>query len=233
VVLFPNLTARRNVFSALPSRATLDHTGNMKKFRLILFLPFVFISANSPHLSAQTQQQAAPVLHSAYGAKLRIPGIPNAGKINDHLYRGAQPRDSGVAELKKIGITTIVNLRQEDPTQIAAEQKTAESLGIRFVHIPVNGWSTPTDEQIAQFLGIFRDHPLEKVYLHCRYGDDRTGVFVATYRMAFEKLPPDQALKEMYFFGFNGPWHPEMAAFVREFPARLAGAPALAQFKNP
>jgi hypothetical protein len=37
----------------------------------------------------------------------------------------------------------------------------------------------------------------------------------------------------MYFFGFNGPWHPEMAAFVREFPARLAGAPALAQFKNP
>lgn len=171
-------------------------------------------------------------MRSAYAEKLRIPGVPNSGKINDHLYRGAQPRDPGLLELKKIGITTIVDLRGEDPAKIAWEQKTSESLGIRFVHIPVSGWSPPTNEQVAQFLSIFRDKPEEKVFVHCRFGDDRTGVFVATYRMAFEKLPPDQALKEMYHFGFNGFWHPSMISFVRDFPSRLHNAPLLAPFKN-
>lgn len=170
-------------------------------------------------------------MRSAYGEKLRIEGIPNSGKINDHLFRGAQPRDPGMLELKKLGITTIVDLRGEDPEKYGWEEKRAGTLGMRFVHIPVNGWAAPTNEQIAQFLSIFRDQPLEKVFVHCRFGDDRTGVFVASYRMALEQLPADQALKEMYYFGFNGFWHPSMASFVREFPARLEGAPALAAFK--
>src|SRR2546429_9461160 len=51
----------------------------------------------------------------AYGEKLRIPGIHNAGKINDLLYRGGQPKQAGLAELKKLGITTIVDLRRDDP----------------------------------------------------------------------------------------------------------------------
>jgi tyrosine-protein phosphatase SIW14 len=85
---------------------------------------------------------------------------------------------------------------------------------------------------VAQFLSLFRDNPQEKVFVHCRFGDDRTGVFVASYRMAFEKLPADQALKEMYHFGFNGAWHPSMADFVRNFPASLNEAPALVPFKN-
>jgi tyrosine-protein phosphatase SIW14 len=105
-------------------------------------------------------------------------------------------------------------------------------LGIRFVHIPVPGWSPPTNDQVAQFLAIFRDNPQEKVFVHCRFGDDRTGVFVASYRMAFEKLPAEQALKEMYHFGFNGFWHPSMAAFVRDFPTHLNTAPALVPFKS-
>jgi hypothetical protein len=46
--------------------------------------------------------------------------------------------------------------------------------------------------------------------------------------MAFEKWPADQAIKEMYFFGFNGLWHPSMKSFVREFPARLNSSPDLA-----
>ena len=171
-------------------------------------------------------------MHSAYGEKLRIAGVPNSGKINDHLFRGAQPREAGLLELKKLGITTIVDLRYEDPATINWEEKRAGSLGIHFVHIAVNEWSPPTNEQVAQFLSIFHGNPQEKVFVHCHYGEDRTGVFVASYRMAFEKLPPAQALKEMYYFGFNGFWHPSMAAFVRDFPARLTSAPTLVPFNN-
>src|SRR2546430_12693405 len=72
----------------------------------------------------------------------------------------------------------------------------AESLGIRFVHIPVTGWSPPTNEQIIQFLSLLRSAPGHKIFVHCRLGEDRTGVFIATYRMAFEKWPAEQALKK-------------------------------------
>jgi protein tyrosine phosphatase (PTP) superfamily phosphohydrolase (DUF442 family) len=198
--------------------------------RALRFLPLLLISAFAARLPAQSQSPdvTPSVMRSAYGEKLRIAGIPNSGKINDHLYRGAQPQDTGLLELKKLGITTIVDLRDEDPAKSGWEEKRAESLGIRFLHIPVSGWTPPTNAQVAQFLSIFRDSPQDKVFVHCRYGEDRTGVFVASYRMAFEKLPPDQALKEMYYFGFNGFWHPSMISFVREFPARLRSAPALA-----
>jgi tyrosine-protein phosphatase SIW14 len=187
-----------------------------------------------PNLLAQTAQQTAPpVLRSAYGEKIQIPGIKNAGKINGRLYRGAQPHAQSLSQLKDLGVTTIVDLRGENPDRRDGEKKEAESLGMRFVSIPVSGWSPPTNEQVAQFLSLFRNQPGEKVFVHCRFGDDRTGVFVATYRMAMEKWPAEQALKEMYFFGFNGFWHPAMISFVRDFPARLGSAPALAAFKDP
>ena len=159
--------------------------------------------------------------------------MPNAGKIDNVLYRGAQPRQNGFAQLKELGISTIVDLRSENPRQIAWERQQAESLGIQFVNIPVNGWSPPTDAQVAQFLVIFRDHPDGKVFVHCHFGEDRTGVFVAAYRIAHDDWPADQAISEMYFFGFNGFWHPAMKSYVRGFPAQLKMAPALVSLSKP
>ena len=203
--------------------------------RSLLLLALVLASVGYGRLSAQSQTPAAAspaVAHSAFGEKLRIAGVPNAGKISDQLYRGAQPREGGLLELKKLGISTVVDLRGEDPARIRWEQDKSKSLGIRFVSIPVSGWSPPTNEQIAKFLSLLRADPQEKIFVHCHYGDDRTGVFVASYRMAFDHMPSEQALKEMYYFGFNAFWHPSMIAFVRDFPARLASAPALAPFRK-
>jgi protein tyrosine/serine phosphatase len=174
---------------------------------------------------------APPVMRSAYGEKLRLPDLPNGGRVNDVLYRGAQPHPAGIQELKKLGITTIVDLRGENPELRDSEKLQAESLGIRFVSIPVSGWAPPSNDQVAQFLALFRNHPKEKVFVHCRFGDDRTGVFVATYRMAYEGWPATQAMNEMYFFGFNGFWHPSMKSFIRDFPARLKTAPALVEYR--
>lgn len=191
---------------------------------LLLFSPCAFAQER---LSAPA---AAPVMRSAYGEKLRLPGLPNGGRVNDVLYRGAQPHTEGIQELKKLGITTVVDLRGENPGLRDSEREQAESLGIRFVNIPVSGWAPPSNDQVAQFLALFRNNPKEKVFVHCRFGDDRTGVFVATYRMAYEGWPATQAMNEMYFFGFNGFWHPSMKSFIRDFPARLKTAPALVEY---
>lgn len=194
----------------------------------------ILFSFHSARLFSQVQAPApappaaAAVMQPAYGAKLHIAGVHNGGKITEVLYRGAQPHEQGLPELKKLGITTIVDLRGEDREKIQWERKHAESLGMRFVNIPVSGWSPPTDEQVVQFLSLLRSDPPQKIFVHCRFGDDRTGVFVATYRIAFEKWTADQAIKEMYFFGFNGFWHPTMKSFIRGFPERLNSDPTLA-----
>jgi len=195
-------------------------------FALFLFLPL--------RIFAQTAAPAsAPSLTPrAFGQKLHIAGVHNAGKITDSLYRGAQPKEAGLSELKLLGVTTIVDLRGEDQEKVTWERNRAESLGMRFVHIPVSGWSPPTDEQVVQFLSLFRGEQGQKVFVHCRFGDDRTGVFVATYRMTFEKWSAEQAMKEMYFFGFNGFWHPAMKSFIRDFPTRLNSSPALASVRS-
>src|SRR5712671_4620237 len=196
----------------------------------LFLLPFPLSAQTAAPNSAPAAAPAFP--QPAHGEKIHITGVRNAGKISETLYRGAQPREVGFSELKILGITTIVDLRGEDHEKILWERKHAESLGMRFVNIPVSGWSPPSDEQVAQFLSLLRDRPGQKIFVHCRFGDDRTGVFTAVYRMAVEKWPADQALKEMYFFGFNGFWHPSMKTFVRDFPSRLNSAPALAPLRS-
>ena len=199
---------------------------------IFLFLLPLHICAQTPAQSATTAVEPA-TMRSSYGQKLHVQGVPNAGKITDILYRGAQPREAGLTQLKAMGITTIVDLRQEDRDAIKWERQRAEAMGLRFVHIPVNGWNPPTDEQVVQFFAVLRDNPAQKVFVHCHYGDDRTGVFIAVFRMVSEKWPAEQAVKEMFFFGFNGRWHPSMKTFVQNFPSRMNTSPGLAQLRAP
>ena len=199
--------------------------------RLLTYLLLVLLASPSGSVHAQSSASATstPLLRSGYGEKLKLAGLPNGGKITEALFRGAQPGTEGIEQLKKLGITTIVDLRGENPALIEKERKQSESLGMRFVNIPVSGWSPPSNEQIAQFLSLFADKK-ERVFVHCRFGEDRTGVFVATYRMAFDGWPAQQAMKEMSLFGFNAFWHPAMKTYINDFPAKLKTAPALAPF---
>jgi tyrosine-protein phosphatase SIW14 len=203
----------------------------MVRFPLFPFALFYFCVIPQIHAQDASQPITSSVMSSAYGEKLKIRGVPNPGKINDGLYRGAQPNEQGLEELKKLGITTVVDLRAEDRRKLEWERQQAERLGMRFVHIPIAGFAAPTNEEVVQFLSLFSD-PQQKIFVHCLLGEDRTGVFVATYRMSVQKWPVTQALREMYSFGFNAFWHPAMKAFVRDFPARLTSAPAFSSLQN-
>ncbi|SRR6266849_2528763 len=202
---------------------------SLPSLAFLLALPLTLFSQTS---SQNVSQPSAPSFtQPAFGQKLHVRGIPNAGKISEVLYRGAQPREVGLSELKILGINTIVDLRGEDREKTNWERQRAEALGMRFVQIPVSSWSPPTDEQLVQFLSLLHDNPGHKIFVHCRFGEDRTGVFIAAYRVASEKWTADQAIKEMYFFGFNGLWHPSMKSFIHEFPARLSTSQALVSLR--
>ncbi len=194
--------------------------------------PFVLIAVSfcsAAPLTISEQTPATAPVHSdrgsaapiAHAERLEIVGVPNAGKISDALVRGAQPSKQGFDKLKKLGVTTIVNLRSGG-SGITWERKVTESLGLHFVSIPVRGWMPPSDEQVAQFLSLFHDAANQRVFVHCRFGDDRTGVMVATYRIAQQHWTAEQAAEEMYFFGFHHHLYRAMESYVREFPGAFA-----------
>lgn len=167
------------------------------------------------------------------GQHVRVAGVPNAGRVSEHLYRGAQPREGGLKHLKNLGISTIVDLRGEDAGSRDRERKEAESLGIRFISLPLGGFSPPNKDQVAAFLSLFVGQSPGTVFVHCHFGEDRTGVLIAAYRIAIDHWTPDDAIKEMYFFGFNHFWHPAMISYVRNFPAFLKSDPALSALTSP
>jgi hypothetical protein len=49
----------------------------------------------------------------AFAKKTELSGLSGVGKVNDFLYRGSQPSAEGDEQLRKLGITVIVDLRGE------------------------------------------------------------------------------------------------------------------------
>jgi len=193
------------------------------------FFPFLLAALSCVSTPLRSFAQSPPVVPSspAFAERISLPGVPNAAKISAHLFRGAQPDFSSLPQLKTLGVTTIVDLRLEFSKIREKERHVAESLGLSFVSIPVGGFSNPSSEQLAQFFWLVRETPPQKIFVHCEYGEDRTGVFIASYRIAFQHWSAKQALSEMYAFGFHNPWHSGMATFVRQLPARLQSDPTL------
>jgi tyrosine-protein phosphatase SIW14 len=197
----------------------------VRQFPLVLLLGFLALQGGCAHHTSSSRYR------SAVAPSARVAGISDFGKVNDFLYRGSQPNREGMKALREIGIDTIVDLRGERRGTGLKEAGHAQSLGMRFVNIPGTGWSPPTDEQMGEFFSLFREVPRRKVYVHCWLGTDRSGVFIAAYRIAFEGWTPDQALDEMNQYHFKGFWHPAMKAYIRDFPARLQRSVVLGSFR--
>ncbi len=204
----------------------------------VFFFSFRFSSASHPLFESPPGMWKLSVFRKKnpeFAEKIHIDGVKDAGKLNDHLYRGTQPNEHGLRALKKLGVTMIVDLRGESRRESTHGKKEAQVLGMQFVLIPGNGWTPPTDEQMAQFSAIIAQQPEHTIFIHCWLGGDRTGVFLAAYRIAFEHWTPEQALQEMHQFHFKSFWHPAMRDYVRKFrdASRLRRRLRLtAQYKN-
>lgn len=128
--------------------------------------------------------------------------LPNFHKVNDRLYRGAQPKKDGLKTLASLGVKSILNLRGEDETSYA-EAKETKALGLNYYALPMGGLSRPTDEQIARALSIINNPENGVVFVHCKHGADRTGVVIACYRMSQENRTAEQAKAEAEKHGMS------------------------------
>jgi uncharacterized protein (TIGR01244 family) len=122
--------------------------------------------------------------------------IPNFQKVNDRLYRGAQPTDQGFQDLAQLGIKTVIDLRDIGEHSQADEQKIVTSLGMRYVSIPMHGLSTPENDKVAAVQALFNDANGGPVFVHCKRGADRTGMVIAVYRISHDGWDNKKALSE-------------------------------------
>lgn len=145
------------------------------------------------------------------------------------LWRGAKPDPQGAAWLVAQGVRTIVNLELVNEDDSAFRQATVADQGRHEIGLfrlrdselaPI----MPTaleDNRIAWFLAIVDQQP-KPVYVHCREGQNRTGVMVAAYRVIVEGVSAEQAIEEMR--RYHGIWFSTSARYIRALSPRRIDA---------
>jgi tyrosine-protein phosphatase SIW14 len=154
--------------------------------------------------------------------------LPNFGEATTTLYHGGQPSKTGFRILAKMGVSIVVDLRGSRDS----ERKIVTHLGMQYVAMP---WecSFPKDKVFAEFLTLLRKNSGKKIFVHCRLGDDRTAMIIASYRMAEEGWSAEKAKIEMEKFGFSFTHRnlicPGLSSYEEKFPNEFKTSPA---FRN-
>jgi protein tyrosine/serine phosphatase len=169
----------------------------------------VSIFALAVMVSAQSAQQA----------NFSNVKIKNFGQMDERFYRGAQPKENDYEALKALGIKTVVDL-QDEPKEY--EKRIVESLGMRYVNIPMVGKKYPTEQAVSAFLKLVDDPETGKFYVHCAGGRHRTGAMGAVYRFTKYHWNYDQVYAEMKKYDFYTSWgHGDFKTFVQDYAAKM------------
>lgn len=158
----------------------------------------------SPTRAAQTQPQAQSQARSFAPApgptKVEGVSLKNFGRVNEHYYRGPQPGPAEFAELKRLGIKTVIDLRKDSKRDAPEWVRAA---GMRYVNLPLVASKPATAEETAEFLKLVNDPANWPVYVHCKGGRHRTGALTAVYRITQDGWTADQAFEEMLRYDFD------------------------------
>ncbi len=117
-------------------------------------------------------------------------GLHNVFQLSSNITVGSEPSTEGLHAMQKLGIKTIISVDGKVP-----DAATARSLGMRYVHIPIQ-YKTLTDEEIAVLAKTFRECEAP-FFVHCFHGKHRGPAASAIGRRALDGAGPERAIAEM------------------------------------
>lgn len=115
-------------------------------------------------------------------------------QVSDMLATSGQPSEEQLAAVAAAGFQTIINLALHDDPRYSLKDEagTVRSLGMEYIHIPVQ-FSSPQPSDLSAFCAAMARAEGRKVLVHCAH-NKRVPVFVALDRVLRLHWDADRAL---------------------------------------
>jgi len=140
-------------------------------------------------------------------------------KVSDSFYRGSEVGLSEIKALSDKGIKRIVDLKFQNLKDAKKLKIMCEKHGISYINIPLNVFEKPgrTVDDLKSIVKTANvDNP---TYVHCKYGEDRTGFVVGLHHLFNENWSVKDVVQDMVKRGYKKHLFPHLADRLEELAA--------------
>ena len=132
-----------------------------------------------------------------------VPGITNLARVETTVACAGAVTPSAVAEIKKMGFASIINLRlpTEQGADIDGETAAAKAAGIKFFNVPFNN-AMMDPAVVDQFLKTITQPGNEPAFIHCASGNRAAGMWLVK-RVLVDKWDVEKASEEAAGLGLT------------------------------
>lgn len=123
----------------------------------------------------------------------------NFYQVTPSIYRSAMPDQRKLKIIQAQHISTVISLIKEDDKQWLGDKT-----NINYISYPIHA-DRVTDDDVLYILRTIKQSLSkgEAVLLHCKHGQNRTGLFVAMYRIVNQRWTKQHAIWEMANGGYS------------------------------
>ena len=145
----------------------------------------------------------AIVAAQAEVTKQSVPGIVNFAKVETTVACAGATTPAALADVKKMGFASVINLRQanEPGVDIDASTAAAKAAGLNYIHIPFNATS-PDPSAVDNFLKAVTDKANQPVFIHCASAN-RAAAMGMVKRLVVDKWDVERASAEATALGLT------------------------------
>ncbi|MDP6423411.1 MAG: sulfur transferase domain-containing protein [Planctomycetota bacterium] len=113
--------------------------------------------------------------------------------VDGEFYQSAKmPPSELVERAMQHGLRAVIDLRDDEPDNVAAERRALTEKGIKYKHLPTQ--YPPSDDTVRDFVDFLSKLEHRPALVHCSEGEGRSVLFAALYRIHFEGWSNEQAL---------------------------------------
>ena len=143
-------------------------------------------------------------------APIKVKDARNCYRLSPELYRSGQPGGDGFKALEKLGLKSVLNLREYHRDDNEAQGTSLNLYRIRLAAGKV------TAQDLMECLLLIDKAP-KPILVHCWHGSDRTGIVCAAYRIVIQGWSPEKAEEELKDerFGHHKSYYSNLSELLR------------------
>ncbi len=113
-------------------------------------------------------------------------------QVDEYVILGALPSRKDVSELKKIGVSAVLNLCDE----YSGPEEAYREAGLVQLRLPTIDYASPSLETVKRGVEFIEYHVAQgnKVYVHCKAGRGRSATVILCWLVKAKKIKPLEAM---------------------------------------